>query len=39
MDYLLRGILIGLLFGLPVGAVGTMIVQHTLSSGISVFDI
>ena len=34
MDYLLRGILIGLLFGLPVGAVGTMTVQHTLSSGI-----
>lgn len=34
MDDLLRGILIGLLFGLPVGAVGTMTVQHTLSSGI-----
>lgn len=34
MDYLLCGILIGLLFGLPVGAVGTMTVQHTLSSGI-----
>ena len=34
MDYLLRGILIGLLFGLPVGAVGTMTVQRTLSSGI-----
>lgn len=34
MDYLLHGILIGLLFGLPVGAVGTMTVQHTLSSGI-----
>lgn len=35
MDYLLRGILIGLLFGLPVGAVGTMTVQHTWNSGIT----
>lgn len=34
MDYLLRGILIGLLFGLPVGAVGTMTVRHTWNSGI-----
>lgn len=34
MDYLLHGILIGLLFGLPVGAVGTMTVQHTWNSGI-----
>lgn len=34
MNYLLRGILIGLLFGLPVGAVGTMTVQHTWNSGI-----
>lgn len=32
-DYLLRGILIGLLFGLPVGAVGTMTVQRTWSFG------
>lgn len=31
--YLLRGILIGLLFGLPVGAVGTMTVQRTWSFG------
>ena len=31
MDDLLHGILIGLLFGLPVGAVGTMIVQRTLT--------
>lgn len=31
--YLLRGILIGLLFGLPVGAVGTMTVHRTLNSG------
>lgn len=34
MDYLLLGILIGLLFGLPVGAVGTMTVQRTWSNGI-----
>lgn len=34
MDYLLWGILIGLLFGLPVGAVGTMTVQRTWSDGI-----
>lgn len=33
MSYLLRGILIGLLFGLPVGAVGTMTVQRTLAGG------
>lgn len=31
--YLLRGILIGLLFGLPVGAIGTMTVQRTWSFG------
>lgn len=31
--YLLRGVLIGLLFGLPVGAVGTMTVQRTWSFG------
>lgn len=34
MDYLLRGILIGLLFGLPVGVVGAMTVQRTLIGGI-----
>lgn len=33
-SYLLRGILIGLLFGLPVGAVGTMTVQRTWSFGV-----
>lgn len=33
MDYLLRGILIGLLFGLPVGAVGALTVQRTFSHG------
>lgn len=32
-SYLLRGILIGLLFGLPVGAVGTMTVQRAWSFG------
>lgn len=32
-SYLLRGILIGLLFGLPVGAIGVMTVQHTWSFG------
>lgn len=31
--YLLKGILIGLLFGLPVGAVGTMTIQRTWSLG------
>lgn len=34
MDYLLRGIVIGLLFGLPVGAVGAMTVQRTWNNGI-----
>lgn len=33
MDYFLRGILIGLLFGLPVGAVGALTVQRTFSHG------
>ena len=33
-SYLLRGVLIGLLFGLPVGAVGTMTVQRTWSFGV-----
>lgn len=32
--FLLRGILIGLLFGVPVGAVGTMTVQRTLHGGV-----
>lgn len=32
-SYLLRGILIGLLFGLPVGAVGTMTVQRAWNFG------
>lgn len=34
MGYLLRGMVIGLLFGLPVGAVGAMPVQRTWNSGI-----
>lgn len=33
LTYLLKGILIGLLFGLPVGAVGTMTIQRTWSLG------
>ncbi len=32
-SYLIRGILIGLLFGMPIGAVGAMTVQRTLSYG------
>ena len=32
-DYLAKGILIGLLFGLPVGAVGAMTVQRTWNFG------
>lgn len=34
MEYLLRGILIGLLFGLPVGAIGALTVQRTWSFGV-----
>ena len=33
MSYLIKGILIGLLFGVPVGAVGTMTVHRTLCYG------
>ena len=33
-SYLIRGILIGILFGMPVGAVGTMTVQKTLRHGL-----
>lgn len=32
--YILKGILIGLLFGLPVGAVGAMTIQRTWNHGI-----
>lgn len=34
MEYLLRGVMVGVLFGLPVGAVGALVVQRTWSSGI-----
>ena len=34
MDYLLRGILIGLVFGIPVGAIGALTVQRTWGRGI-----
>ncbi|HJB27987.1 MAG TPA: LysE family transporter [Candidatus Blautia faecavium] len=33
MEYWLRGILIGLLFGLPVGAIGTLTIQRTWNLG------
>jgi threonine/homoserine/homoserine lactone efflux protein len=33
-SFLLRGILIGLLFGIPVGAVGTMTIQRTFAGGL-----
>ena len=33
MGYFLKGILIGLLFGLPVGAVGAMTVECTWNKG------
>ena len=32
-SYLIKGILIGLIFGMPVGAVGTMTVQRTFRYG------
>ena len=32
-NYLIRGILIGLLFGIPVGAVGALAVQRTFTQG------
>lgn len=34
LDYFFKGIVIGLLFGLPVGAVGAMTVQRTWSFGL-----
>ena len=34
MEYLLRGVMVGVLFGLPVGAVGALVVQRTWSGGI-----
>ena len=34
MEYLLRGIMVGVLFGIPAGAVGALVVQRTWSGGI-----
>lgn len=34
MEYLLRGVMVGILFGIPVGAVGALVVQRTWSGGI-----
>lgn len=34
IDYLSRGIIIGIIFGLPIGAVGTMTAQRTLKYGV-----
>lgn len=34
MSFLLKGVLIGLMFGVPVGAVGAMTVQRTLNRGL-----
>lgn len=33
-SYLLKGIIIGLIFGIPAGAVGAMAIQRTLSRGV-----
>lgn len=32
-SYLLRGLLIGLIFGVPAGAIGALTIQRTLNSG------
>lgn len=34
MEYWIKGILIGLMFGIPIGAVGALTIQATLSGGI-----
>lgn len=34
MEYLLRGVMVGVLFGIPAGAVGALVVQRTWSGGI-----
>lgn len=34
MEFLLKGILIGLMFGIPVGAVGALTIRATLTDGI-----
>ena len=32
-NYLIRGLLIGLIFGVPAGAIGTLTIQRTLRGG------
>ena len=32
-SYLIRGLLIGLIFGVPAGAIGALTIQRTLNSG------
>ena len=32
-NYLVRGLLIGLIFGVPAGAIGALTIQRTLNSG------
>ncbi len=34
MEFLVKGILIGIMFGVPVGTVGTMTIQKTMSHGV-----
>ena len=34
MEYLLRGVLIGILFGIPVGAIGALTMQRTWNLGV-----
>ena len=34
-NYLIRGLMIGLIFGVPAGAIGALTIQRTLSSGFS----
>ncbi len=34
-NYLIRGLLIGLIFGVPAGAIGALTIQRTLNSGFS----
>ena len=32
-NYLIRGLMIGLIFGVPAGAIGALTIQRTLSNG------
>lgn len=34
-NYLVRGLMIGLIFGVPAGAIGALTIQRTLSNGFS----